>query len=83
MVGRFLQSVNLENEDTAVQTAFYLCSLGLADFDVTGTFYSKIAAAIVFIVCNKHRAVNAPMINEEHPEITFPKELGIHSEYNG
>lgn len=66
----------MEGDDQVVRTVRYLCSLSIAHFNLTGQFYSRIAAAAVFITYNKFSA------DTELPVIQFPDALRVHSKCN-
>lgn len=70
----------------AVRTARYFCALGVAHYDFTGQYYSRIAAAAAFIAYNKYApAVNASVndsTNTAPPGIEYPEILHNHSDYS-
>lgn len=61
----------------AAHTARYLCALAISHFPFTGEFYSKLAAAAVFITFNKY----APSSSTGKCEIEYPTLLEHHCGY--
>lgn len=81
-----LHCLKLQDDQTVLSSTFYFCSLAEADFDLTGEYFSRIAAAAVFIAYNKHaRAVDASVgnsINTAPREDQFPEMLHKYSGYS-
>lgn len=85
----YLQAVDLELNQVASSTARYLSALALSDFKMTGYYYSRIAAAAVFISYNKyldHNSKKAPPSDSESPQtgsnVVYPEELRMVSNYD-
>ena len=80
-----MQSVKLEFAKAAVSTARYFCGLGLADFELTGQYYSKIAVAAAFIAYKYAPCVSQSVSSSSDtlpPAVEFPKAMELHSGYS-
>lgn len=76
-VSRFLHAISRENIPSIGYTARYLCALSLCHFPFTGEYYSKLAAAAVFIALKKYNGGE----NSSNQRMEYPPELEVHSGY--
>lgn len=76
-VSRFLHAIHHENIPSIGYTARYLCALSLCHFPFTGEYYSKLAAAAVFIALNKYNSGE----DSSNQRMVYPPELEVHSGY--